>query len=935
MATTDDLVISIRADIGALQSQLRNIDAQLQGTQRQGNETAIAIKNMALQFISLGAAIEGMKKLVDVNRNFGILKAGLETATGSIEGANQAFAALQQFAQTTPYSLQQAVDGFTKLVNLGLTPSEAALKSYGDTSAALGKDLSQMIEAVADAATGEFERLKEFGIKAKNNGDTIAFTFKGTTETVRNNAAEIESYLIKLGQVNFDGAMTKRMESLDGAISNLGDAFEGFFYQIGESGATESLNSGIRKLGQGLTDLTDIVKQIHLSNFKSAMDAAGDAVLLFAGYKITKMVAGLALATQETIKNIAAQSASRVETLANAEADAIAANMAARRAIVEKQLALDELNKARATTASALATQQSAIADLEAAQLQSRLALGTQQATVANLARAMAAEKVTAAQLEVAAAANAESAAIARATTASAANTAAATANATAQQALATATTNATIAGRTSGTMLTALGGPLGAVITALGLAATAWFVFGDSAESNAERAINASKRIKQGLKDTPDDMRVQTDALMDVNEQIKKIETVLANWDSKTKGVRLLDKEIKLQDLKQQKAIIEENINNLKLTKVLEGFLSESKGDSLEGFGNKKTSSAQVDDKKAEQEAKKLEQLKSAAQAYLNQIAESNMSELQLEAKHFNEQLQQLEEYLQQKAITKSQYDAAVLDANSAFNNKIFEQLAEQQAKEDELALKKQEREDEDRSRRMEQIQGIINEANLAGMTELERMDAQHAAKMEKLAQLAEGESQFKQELRDAELILEREHQAKRLDMILGTGSKIQEMTKAFQKGQLQGAISFFAADFGGLSQHSRKMFELTKAARLADAALSIPSTVIEAARQGTAIGGWPLGLAMGAAALASQLSQLKAIQSASFGGGSSGAGGGGASAGSVAQSQQPQQPLQQRFVNLNLYGGDNTMYSKDSVRTLIQRIGEEVKDGAVLRVS
>jgi len=755
MATTDDLIIAIRADMGQLQNQLNSVNAQLLRTQQQGNGAGDAIKGMAVQFLSLGAAIEGLKKLVDVNREFGILKAGLETATGSAQGANDAFIALQDFAKTTPYDLAQATSAFTQLVNLGLTPSERALKSYGDTSAALGKDLSQMVEAVADAATGEFERLKEFGIKSKNQGDTIAFTFKGTTETVKNNAAAIEDILIKLGEVNFDGAMKKRMESLDGAIANLGDSFEGFFYQIGESGATESLNSGIRKLWQGLTYLTSLVKQIPLSNFKSAMDAAGDAVLLFAGYKITKMVAGLALATQETIKNIAAQSASRVETLANAEADAIAANMAARRAIVEKQLALDELNKARATTASALATQQSAIADLEAAQLQSRLALGTQQATVANLARAMAAEKVTAAQLEVAAAANAESAAIARATTASAANTAAATANATAQQALATATTNATIAGRTSGTMLTALGGPLGAVTTALGLAATAWFVFGDSAESNAERAINASKRIKQGLNDKPDDMRVQTDALMDVNEQIKKIETVLANWDSKTKGVRLLDKEIKLQDLKQQKAIIEENINNLKLTKVLEGFLSESKVDSLEGFGNKNTDSLskfgvkkdqtpQVDDKKAEQEAKKLEQLKSAANAYLNQIAESNMSELQLEAKHFNEQLQQLEEYLQQKAITKSQYDAAVLDANSAFINKIYEQQLEQQAKEDELALKKQEREDKDRSRRMEQIQGIINEANLAGMTELERMDAQHAEKMEKIAQLAEGEEHY-----------------------------------------------------------------------------------------------------------------------------------------------------------------------------------------------
>ena len=82
-----------------------------------------------------------------------------------------------------------------------------------------------------------------------------------------------------------------------------------------------------------------------------------------------------------------------------------------------------------------------------------------------------------------------------------------------------------------------------------------------------------------------------------------------------------------------------------------------------------------------------------------------------------------------------------------------------------------------------MEQIQAIINEANLAGMTELERMDAQHAAKMEKLAQLAEGEAQFKQELRDAELILEQEHQTKRLDMILGTGSKIQKNDKRISK--------------------------------------------------------------------------------------------------------------------------------------------------------
>ena len=41
----------------------------------------------------------------------------------------------------------------------------------------------------------------------------------------------------------------------------------------------------------------------------------GDAVLLVAGYKATKFVGALALSTQETIKNIAAQSALRLKHL--------------------------------------------------------------------------------------------------------------------------------------------------------------------------------------------------------------------------------------------------------------------------------------------------------------------------------------------------------------------------------------------------------------------------------------------------------------------------------------------------------------------------------------------------------------------------------------------------------------------------------------------
>ena len=84
----------------------------------------------------------------------------------------------------------------------------------------------------------------------------------------------------------------------------------------------------------------------------------------------------------------------------------------------------------------------------------------------------------------------------------------------------------------------------------------------------------------------------------------------------------------------------------------------------------------------------------------------------------------------------------------------------------------------------------------------------------MEKISTVGRGESQFKQALLDAELILEQQHQTKQLNLILGTGNKIKEMTKAFQKAITR--CNLFAADFGGLSQHSRKMFELTKAAKV-----------------------------------------------------------------------------------------------------------------------
>lgn len=223
-----------------------------------GSMKQIAASAAAL--VALTAAVAGLHQTVQSQREFDILNAQLVTATKSTENAKIAFEALQDFAKKTPYSLNQAVEGFTKLVNLGLTPSERALTSYGNTAAAMGKDLMQFIEAVADASTSEFERLKEFGIKAKQEGDKVSLTFQGVTKTIGNNAQEIEQYLMAIGENEFAGAMERRVDTLDGSIAALADSWDALFLAVSEAGVGDAIKDAVQDADDSINGLIKLLK---------------------------------------------------------------------------------------------------------------------------------------------------------------------------------------------------------------------------------------------------------------------------------------------------------------------------------------------------------------------------------------------------------------------------------------------------------------------------------------------------------------------------------------------------------------------------------------------------------------------------------------------------------------------------------------------------
>ncbi|WP_341519820.1 DUF4214 domain-containing protein [Pseudomonas sp. G.S.17] len=266
------LVISVDS------TSARKADKDLGALDKSASNLTSGLGKLLGPLVSVATAMAALNKAADVQRQFDVLNSGLITATGSSEKAAVAFKALQTFAQKTPYDLNQAVKGFTQLVNLGLTPSEKALMSYGNTASAMGKDLNQMIEAVADAATGEFERLKEFGIKAKVNGDSIALTFQGVTKKIGNNAAEIEKYLTDLGENQFAGAMELRMKTLDGAVANLGKTWDSTFRLINDAGLGTLMQDSVNSVTDALSELNS---QIASGQMETNLSAAASQFTAF------------------------------------------------------------------------------------------------------------------------------------------------------------------------------------------------------------------------------------------------------------------------------------------------------------------------------------------------------------------------------------------------------------------------------------------------------------------------------------------------------------------------------------------------------------------------------------------------------------------------------------------------------------------------------
>lgn len=169
--------------------------------------------------------------------------------------AAETFAWANDYANKTPYETGEIVDATVKLTSYGLE-AKKVLPLTGDMAAAMGKSIDQATEAVADAQTGELERLKEFGITKDMIVAQGAKTLGGI-ELVNNkgqitNQKGFNAAMFSLMKERYAGAMEIQSKSFNGLMSTITG--------VGKNGLAQI--AGIDKEGNIVAGSAfDIVKQ--------------------------------------------------------------------------------------------------------------------------------------------------------------------------------------------------------------------------------------------------------------------------------------------------------------------------------------------------------------------------------------------------------------------------------------------------------------------------------------------------------------------------------------------------------------------------------------------------------------------------------------------------------------------------------------------------
>lgn len=210
-----------------LEGDVDDLSSSISQQERRMGSLGSAASGLTGIFAALGGAM-AMKGaydwLIESNASMEQYKNTLTTVLKSEEKAVETLEWANKFAAQTPFEIPQIVEATTVMSAYGMNAKDT-MGTIGDMASVMGKDLMQAVEAVADANTGELERLKEFGITKKMIEEQAALMGKQVFDK-KGSMKDQEAFnevLFTMMEDRFKGGMAMQATTFKGMLSNAQD----------------------------------------------------------------------------------------------------------------------------------------------------------------------------------------------------------------------------------------------------------------------------------------------------------------------------------------------------------------------------------------------------------------------------------------------------------------------------------------------------------------------------------------------------------------------------------------------------------------------------------------------------------------------------------------------------------------------------------------
>lgn len=242
-----------------------------------------SIGGIAIGGYALGSTI---KQVVQTRGEFQQLEIAFSTMLGSGEKAAELMDKITKTAATTPFDLQGVADGAKQLLAYGVSVDEVNEKivQLGDIAAGMSLPLGDLVYLYGTTMVqGRMftQDLKQFQGRGIPITEELAKVLGVTKNEVAGlvSAGKVTAKVFKQAMENMSGAggkfynlMEKQSKSLTGQLSNLGDAVDMMYNEIGKKG---------EKL------FADVIEKISwlVENYKKVGEAIMEVIAIYGVYK--------------------------------------------------------------------------------------------------------------------------------------------------------------------------------------------------------------------------------------------------------------------------------------------------------------------------------------------------------------------------------------------------------------------------------------------------------------------------------------------------------------------------------------------------------------------------------------------------------------------------------------------------------------------------